>query len=279
MNKTIDISSLLRSLLKDLDKHISAFEKKKGRGSLHHFRVSGKETLTLLRFLRENKRSKGLRDFERDLKRFFKKAGELREAQLHLKWLHRHRKPGVIKHSRLENITGKLTRKIIKEIPELKKSIDRTGKKQSDKLSAFPTKDVRAYQEAIMRDLLISLDAGILPGRWHAARKNIKSIQHIGGWPLAFQARGQVHDRLVNQLDEFQSHVGYWHDIGETIAWISAQKTKSMGHASLQQECEGALIRLEKEYVESYEFVQAKLKLLTNTAKVLLKRDVRKILD
>jgi len=261
MSATTDMPIYLRTLLEDLDKLLTAYGEKQGKGSLHKFRVSAKYTRSLYRFLATLKGGRKAESALADLRNIFAMAGPVREHQLLLQWMHVHRKPGLERHFSAEKDFVQGVGRLLKEIPGFLRQL-RKQAPALEKLAARSTPDeLRAYRSGVLDAFLARLEADLLPGRWHGARKRIKTLQHVQQWPV-LRPRTKRVSAWSKRLDAFQVAVGAWHDTGDMIAWLH-ERGKSVRHdASLQQEWETALLLLERQYAEQYDGVKKELSLL-----------------
>jgi len=254
--QTEENRNLLAELFGQIKEHLDIFLRKEGRGSLHNFRVTAKQANTALRFLRKRGGERKAELMLRALARVFKLAGALRENQLQRQWLQVHRKPGLIRHTRLADQTEKLTRRLTGNIPSFLRVLGRSEKGLSKAWMDVSEEDRQAYTIKRLHDFQDRLEAGILPGRWHGARKRVKSLQHMDRWTWPPRSGTAKEQRWAEHLEAFQVAVGQWHDTGDMIGWLAREGEHLRGHAALEKECEHALILLEAQYAEQYKKVK-----------------------
>lgn len=259
MTPATDLGKYLHLLLLDLERHITAYDEKKGRGSLHKFRVTAKHTRSLLRFLSTMKGGRIADKTLADLRHIFQQAGGVRESQLLLQWMHLHRKPGLIRHFGTVDINQRKVDKLLGSIPGFLDMLH----KRTDKLVALADKATPArlgdYRTGILAVFLDKLEAGILPGRWHGARKRIKTLQHMDNWPGMPGVGDKRFAAWARHLDAFQTVVGAWHDTGDMLAWFGREAEHLRGNSVLEKECATSMILLEERYAEQFIAVKKEL--------------------
>ena len=254
-----DLGRYLVTLILDLECNLLAYEEKKGRGSLHRFRVTSKHTRSLLRFLATLKGGRAADNALEDLRRIFQLAGAVRESQLLLQWMHLHRKPGLIRHFGTVDLTRKQTEALLLNIPGFLVKLHA----RSDKLVALADKAtpeaLKDYRDGIVAVFLDKLEHGILPGRWHGARKRIKTLQHMDAWPGMPGVGDKRFAAWARHLNAFQTVVGAWHDTGDMLAWFGREAAHLRGNGVLEKECASSMILLEERYAEQFMAVKREL--------------------
>lgn len=259
MNPTTDLGRYTATLLLDLERHLLSYQEKKGRGPLHKFRVTSKHTRSLLRFQATLKGGHVADKMLVDLRTIFQQAGAVRESQLLLQWMHLHRKPGLIRHFGTVDINQRQVDKLLKSIPGF---LDKLHKR-ADRLIALSDKTTERqlanYRQGILAIFLDKLESGILPGRWHGARKRIKTLQHMDNWPGMPGVGDKAFAAWARHLDAFQAVVGAWHDTGDMLAWFGHEAQHLRGNTVLEKECATSMILLEERYAEQFIAVKKEL--------------------
>jgi CHAD domain-containing protein len=262
MSGTVDLRPYLGTLLADLDRHLAAYGEKQGRGSLHKFRVTAKYTRSLLRFLATRKGGGKAEKALADLRRIFAMAGQVREHQLLLQWMHLHRKPELARHFSAEKEYLKSVGRLLRELTGFLSRL-KVHAAALDKLTGRVTADdMKDYRSGILDGFLLRLEAGILPGRWHGARKRIKTLQHLEQWPGLRLPPSKSKGAWEGKLEVFQVAVGAWHDTGDMIAWLHDRAKSVKNDPALLREWESALLLLERQYGEQYDAVHVELEAL-----------------
>lgn len=218
--------------------NLSHFVKDQNPEALHQMRVEIKKVNSLLRLqVFANPKSKTVYCF-RPVKKLFKQAGLIREAQLNLENLESIQ----VKDEKLElliqTIIGKETKKFFVNAVDSEKKLKRSSEKTLKKVESVPENKALDFFRINLKFVSKNLKRRLYINRLHESRKSIKILIHIHELSPKYQI-GELEINWI-YLDLLQDKIGKWHDMYRTELWMKKNKANKSSlkiiHKSLQEQ-------------------------------------------
>jgi CHAD domain-containing protein len=214
MKKKEEIAAL-NKLWKKMESQLKAFLLSENQEELHQFRVQVKKLKAVLTLYAREKENKNLLKDFKPVKRVFAKAGDIRNAHIHLKLGQKHQlaEEGFQQHQQqlLENNLADFKKqgsKYLKAIKKAKIALQHDTHRLHNKTILKFYKEKMAEIEAFFVDP--TFDEAL-----HTTRKNIKLL--IYNQKIAAPALKDKLQINLKYLDELQNSIGEWHDHNLTI--------------------------------------------------------------
>lgn len=218
---------------------------------LHQFRVELKKIRAVFFHLEEMPEQKPVKKIHRQVKKIFRKAGEIRELQLEMAWLEKHRKFNLLRLMQYESKLSKADKYFHKNIPFMLDTFKKVYRKTEHRLSILTQQQTNQYISKKWQDVLNPLLSNIDEKCWHETRKGVKQLVYARHWINADNILQKKVISIFLSLDKLQNAIGKWHDLDLLASKIQHIRKKMEGHAILQREQQLALKKLltEKEVI------------------------------
>ena len=225
---------------------------------LHQLRVSLKKLKAVLAYL-HSIHPKKIKSFRKKVQFFFYAAGDLREAQLRLKWLKGKRCYHLIKFSSFDQKIREEEAQFIACSEEYCKLISTVHDELSKYLKKIKDSDSLEYALELKQKLdeLLLL---IVQKDWHELRKLIKQLLYAHHW-LSDKDKLKVLTVLAYQkLDHQQEIIGVWHDAVDLLQWLTDQQFFLSKDRSVSLQFNKAFALVKKDMEEKEKEVMKELK-------------------
>lgn len=189
---------------------------------LHQLRVSLKKLKAVLDYL-HSVHPKKIKSLRKKVQLVFHAAGDLREAQLRLKWLKSKRCYQLIKFSSFDQKIQEEEEQFIAQSEEYCKLLSTVHEELSKYSKKIKDSDSLEYALKLKQKLdgLLLL---IAQKDWHELRKLIKQLIYAHHW-LAEKNKLKVLAVLPFQkMDHLQEAIGVWHDAVDLLQWLTDQQ-------------------------------------------------------
>jgi CHAD domain-containing protein len=195
--------------------HLRKYEKKKDPEAMHQVRVSMKKIRVYLGFLETyGRHRKQTRKIHRQLNKFFREAGCMREIQVHLYWLVKHHKQAIASRLKLKSQLRKKENAFIRQIPSIISELDSLF---SSAITCHPANlgsgKAKKFLDRSFDHVCRVLFTKPGPEEWHELRKKIKLVLYCRNWLDEEALRSHVIFSYLSDLDHLQDHIGKWHDL------------------------------------------------------------------
>jgi CHAD domain-containing protein len=197
---------------------LHAFQQTADAEAMHQFRVSLKKIHAGVVYLQS--RFPRIKKQKKRIKTVFRAGGLIREQQLRLQWLRRHRLHLLAATAGLE---GKLVLhqdQFTSELPASKKEL----KKAFSNLLA----DAEMVRKQELLHYVVDLKASVLlllqkshAEDWHELRKQIKQLLYAVHWLEPEEQLRLLRITQLKYLDKLQEAIGAWHDLVDLKQWLT----------------------------------------------------------
>ncbi len=196
--------------LKNLFNNLNDFELLGNEVTLHDFRVEMKKLKAIVKFLKRIYPKQKFKKTSHILGSIFQHAGEIREYQLLLQWLQKHKLTHLIQvyfpEEKMIEMIDKFRQKSSVYKEELKEVVEHCNKFVHKTNSILPEQylvDLRAQMDKrVHKDLNIN--------EWHELRKIAKQWIYVTNW---ISEEDTKTDPLFPFFNKLQETIGYWHDL------------------------------------------------------------------
>ncbi len=212
--------------------------------TLHQFRVEIKKIRAVLFHLEEMPEGKSFKKIHQGVKKIFRKAGEIRELQLEIAWLEKHRKFNLLRLMQYESKLRKLDKYFHRKIPFMLDTFKKVYKKTEHRLSMLTQQQTDQYISKKWQAVLHPLLSNIGEIHWHETRKGVKQLVYARHWISADTILQKKVISIFLSLDKLQNAIGNWHDLDLLATKIQGIGRKTEGHTILQREQQLALKKI-----------------------------------
>ncbi|HYK76352.1 MAG TPA: CHAD domain-containing protein [Daejeonella sp.] len=190
--------------------HLDRITILRNQEDIHQFRVNIKKIRAILTLFSQTPKNKDLLSYLKPVKKIFKQAGKIREADIHLQMAKEH-------HFKLPRFTREQQELMYTELHDFcmnkkrfKKVLKRSKKAIDKNLFSTPTKDMIKFYQSQLNQITLILAKRQFNKKMHDCRKQIKNLLYsykVAEEPIAKKIR-------LNQpyLDQLQEKLGQWHD-------------------------------------------------------------------
>ncbi len=250
MKKKEEIA-VLNTLWKKMKVSIKAFLQLENQEELHQFRVQVKKLKAILTLYAREKENKNLLKDFKPVKEVFTKAGDIRNAHIHLELGQKHQlEEGFHQHQQklLENNLADFNKKGNKYLKAIKKA---KMKLQND-THKLDNKTIRKFYHEKMVEIEAFFANPTFDEDLHTARKNIKLL--IYNQKIAASALKNKLQINLKYLDELQNSIGEWHDHNLTIDLLAstgnAEDAAVINLKKMNEGAEKAIVNLSRNFRE-----------------------------
>lgn len=229
-----------KSAMKDLEKYFHDPQVE----ILHQFRVKLKKIRAVFFHLEEMRDQKSVKKIHQDVKKIFRKAGEIRELQLEIAWLEKHRKFNLLRLMQYESKLRKADKYFHNRIPYMLDTFKKVCRKTENRLSKLTQQQTDQYISKKWQVVLLPLLTNIDQKYWHETRKGVKQLVYARHWIATDTILQKKVISIFLSLDKLQNNIGNWHDLDLLAHKIQHIGKKMEGHSILQREQQLALKRL-----------------------------------
>jgi CHAD domain-containing protein len=212
--------------------------------TLHQFRVEIKKIRAVFFHLEEMPVQKSFKKIHRQIKKIFRKAGEIRELQLEMAWLEKHRKFNLLRLMQYESQLRKSDKYFHKRIPNMLDTFKKACRKTAHKLSTLTQLQTDQYISKKWQAVLLPLLKNIDEKFWHETRKGVKQLVYARHWINADTILQKKVISIFISLDKLQNAIGKWHDLDLLATKIQHLRKNMEGHTILQREQQLAMKKL-----------------------------------
>lgn len=190
-----------------------------GTDTMHQLRVTLKKITAVTNCLSENKNdSKTIHQLKKKIRTIFKKAGQIRDAELTTVWL---------KKNRFHLLYNEAT--AFFEMDTKRKAFMQKSSFDAKKLQLVckgvkkytgHKRDFAGYVLQLKQNLFITNNL-LLQSNWHEIRKNIKQILYAVNWLPANEQLKVLKVAEHKKLEFLQELIGSWHDGEQLKQWLT----------------------------------------------------------
>lgn len=214
---------------------------------LHLFRVEIKKIRAVFIQLEDISGLKSVKKLHQEVKKIFRKAGEIRELQIEISWLEKHRKFDLLRLMQYDQRLRKADKAFHRNIPKMLAALKKISRKMEGRLIKITQQQTDEYiskkWQSVLRPLLSNIDES----HWHETRKGIKQLVYARHWISPDRI---LHKKVLSiflSMDKLQNYIGNWHDLDLLAQKLKDIEGETAGHAILQREQQLAIKRLHTE--------------------------------
>jgi CHAD domain-containing protein len=226
---------------------------------LHQFRVEIKKIRAVLFHLENLPGWKPVKKNHRQVKYIFSKAGEIRELQVEMAWLNKHRKFNLLRFLQYESKLRKSEQRFHKKILSMLATFKKVCSKMEHRLAKLTQQQTNQYISEKWQFVLKLLLANIDQTHWHETRKQVKQLVYARQWISEETILPKKVMSIFHSLDKLQNSIGSWHDLDLMAIKLQHIEKKIAGNANLQREQQLALKKLLSDKKNLARRIQAKL--------------------
>lgn len=234
----------IKERLKSVSDHLSLFVKDQNHEALHQLRVEVKKANSLLKLQEfKNPKTKTIYFF-RPIRKIFKKAGLIREAQLNLENLESFQIQDEKMKLRLQNIVQKQTKDFLSKIGDFEDQINKSLKKTLKRIEPIKEEKGLDFYRFHLNLAAKKLKRKLLVNHLHESRKSLKVLIHLHELP----SFDQIGDLKINwpYLDLLQDKIGKWHDLHRTEFWMKKNKANKTSLKIIQTILKGQFAEIKE---------------------------------
>jgi CHAD domain-containing protein len=202
--------------------HFERFAKRTDADHMHEIRVELKKLRALI-FLQEESGNSIEKKEKALLKKLFRAAGKVREAQVTSQLVRNvklNAKP-VISAEREK--VARYAKAFVKLMQSETDAIVLLNTRMWKKIKAVPRKKVEAIQRELMNDIRKAFKPALKPGKLHDSRKLIKKYVYSDSLKKKEGPEKEL-SAVTNRLKRLEAEIGKWHDIEATVEIIKPLK-------------------------------------------------------
>jgi CHAD domain-containing protein len=232
----------IKERIKSVSDLLSLFVKDQNLEALHQMRVEVKKANSLLKLQEFNIPKTKTLYFFRPIKKIFKKAGLIREAQLNLENLESFQIQDEKMKLRLQNIVQKETEHFLSKTGDFEDQVNKSLKKTLKRIEAVQEEKALDFYRFHLNLAAKNLKRKLFINHLHESRKSLKVLIHLHEIP----AFGQIGDLQLNwsYLDLLQDNIGKWHDLHRTGFWMKRNKANKNSLKTIQSILKGQLAEI-----------------------------------
>jgi CHAD domain-containing protein len=188
-----------------------------------------------------------VKKYHHQIRHIFRKAGHIRELQLEMAWLRRHRKFDLIRIMEYDANLKKADKSFHIEVPEMLNMFKKARKKLGKYLQLVTQDESDHY---VTEHWCVTLQAVLAvadESAWHETRKKIKQLLYARNWIPSNTVQTAPVKKIFQSLDKLQDLIGRWHDLLVLENKIMGIEKKVKGHAMLIRGHQLAIGRLNLE--------------------------------
>ncbi|MCL6260604.1 CHAD domain-containing protein [Aquiflexum sp. TKW24L] len=217
---------------------------------LHQMRVEIKKAHSLLKLqLFSDSANQAIQHFK-PVRKIFKKAGLIREAQLNLQNIDLIRVEDEKIRLLLQTNIEEGIKIFLSNTTDFGSKLEKSGKKTLKKIKEIPDKKVLAFYRTQLQKASKNFKRKLFINHLHESRKSLKVLSHI-------------HEILPNNLFEelqinwvyvelLQQKIGNWHDMHLTECWMKKNKANKKDLKIIQKNLQEQLVEI-KEIKKDFE--------------------------
>ncbi|WP_194973633.1 CHAD domain-containing protein [Aquiflexum lacus] len=228
---------------KMLHQHFDQFCQHQNPVDIHQMRVFTKKIHSFVKYCSHILPNTDLVKVFKPVRKIFKHAGIIREAQIHLLNFEKIGLTNEKLENKLKNLIQKETRNFIlqeKKYGKLLQKAEEDFYKQLIPISNSQSK--RFFKDYILASELILNKKRYIP-HLHDSRKYLKSIHHIT--ELTGKEVGKKNEINITYLGGLTEKIGNWHDLHQTQLWLKGKKMDSISKKALTQNIEDILLQID----------------------------------
>jgi CHAD domain-containing protein len=212
---------------------------------LHQLRVSLKKIKAVIDYLltRHPKKVKSIR---RKLQIVFHPAGDLREAELRLKWLKGNTFNFLIAETQFEQKINEELELFFTQKEIYRKLLATVDEKLNRYLKETEESDLLHYALELKQKLGQLLPV-VLQQDWHALRKLIKQLLYAHHWLSAKDKLKVLTVAAYQKMDQLQEKIGAWHDVVDLLEWLMDEQLFLNKEKAVKQQFNKAFALVQKE--------------------------------
>lgn len=211
---------------------------------LHQFRVEIKKIRAVFFHLEYLPGWKPVKKNHQQIKNIFNKAGEIRELQIEIAWLMKHRKFNILRLMQYESKLRKSEESFHKKTPSMLDTFKKVCRKMEHRLCVLTQQQTDHYISEKWQFVLKLLLANIDETHWHETRKELKQLIYARKWISEETVLSKKVISIFHSLDKIQNSIGSWHDLDLMAVKLQGIERKIEGNANLQREQQLALKKL-----------------------------------
>lgn len=224
-------------------RHFNQFCQLQNPVDIHQMRVFTKKIHSFVKFYSHSFPHSNLPKNFRPVKKIFKQAGVIREAQIHLLDFEKIGLKNEKLENRLKNLIQKETRNFVLKEKKYRKILLNAEEDFYKELTPISNnKSKKFYKDYILASKLIFNKKRYIP-HLHDSRKNLKSIMHIT--ELTGKEVSKKSEINVEYLGGLTEKIGNWHDLHQTQLWLKGKKIDSISKKTLIQNIEDLLLQID----------------------------------
>lgn len=185
------------------------------RELLHQLRVALKKVKAVIELLQavhpgKHKKLKHL------LKQLFSNAGVIREMQLRVSWLQKHRCTAIIEATLLQTKLTEEEELFAAQKSDWQKSLGKLKTKLKKQTASIDQQQILNYTSAL-KETIVKERSSVTTADWHLYRKQLKQLLYTQHWLKEGDRLKLLPVQTCKRLDRLQDTIGLWHDAEERL--------------------------------------------------------------
>ena len=216
---------------------------------VHNFRVDLKKMRAIFFMMEKLLGKKKISSIHHQIRDVFRKAGHIRELQMEIEWLARHRKFYLIKHLQYYSKLKKSDKSFIRDIPAMLGTFEKVYRKMNQRMYSLTQEQSDNYvKETWQQTIRVIIQVNEVSD-WHPTRKKIKQLLYLRNWVPNVAVSYLPVRNIFKSLINLEQLIGHWHDLEILSAKLNKLDNDISGHIILSRELQMATkkINMEKE--------------------------------
>lgn len=225
-----------------LHQHFDQFCQHQNPVDIHQMRVFTKKIHSFVKFHTHTFPEEGLLEIFKPVRKIFKHAGIIREAQIHLLNFEKVGIKNEKLEKRLNNLIQKETQNFILKEKKYRVFLLKAEEDFYKELIPISKSHSNRFYRDFFRAPIRIFGKKKYGSHLHDARKNLKSIMHMT--ELTGKGVNQRKEVHVEYLAELTEKIGNWHDLHQTQLWLKGRKVDANSKNSLNENIEEILLQI-----------------------------------
>jgi CHAD domain-containing protein len=217
--------------------------------TVHDFRVDLKKMRSVFFLMEKVSGEKKIKAMHHQIRDIFRKAGHIREMQMEIEWLARHRKFDLIRHLQYYSKLKKSDKSFIRDIPAMLGTFEKVHHKMNQRMYSLTQEQSDNYVKETWQQTLHVIIRVNEVSDWHPTRKKIKQLLYVRNWVPKDAVGTHPVRNIFKSLSKLEQLIGHWHDLELLAAKLNKLDNDISGHIILSRELQMAKrkINVEKE--------------------------------
>jgi|GEM_PF-3576905 len=216
---------------------------------VHDFRVDLKKMRSVFFLMEKVSGEKKIKAMHHQIRDIFRKAGHIREMQMEIEWLARHRKFDLIRHMQYYSKLKKSDKSFIRDIPEILHTFRNIHRKMNQSMLSLTQEQSNNYVKETWQQILRVVIQVNEESDWHPTRKKIKQLLYLRNWVPKVALSSRPVRNIFKSLSNLEQLIGHWHDLEILSTKLNKFDNDISGHIILSRELQMAKgkINMERE--------------------------------